>query len=92
MADQEVQRVLLARPCPYVLPDDLMFECLAAPQGKELIRLRFSRGRGTTIDLPLSANALERLVQEVGLLHGTPAEEMKEELADLQSKGLQIHK
>jgi hypothetical protein len=92
MADRETHRVSLAQPYHYELPDDLVFEGLAAPRGKELIRLRFSRRRGTTIDLPLSADALEGLVQEVGLLHGRAAQEMKAELDDLHSKGLQILK
>lgn len=90
MPGPERRRVSLVGPYHYELPSDLVFEGLAAPEGKELVRLRFSRGYGTAIDLPLNAAALERLVQEVGLLHGTPKEDMAQELADLQSKGLQI--
>lgn len=82
--------VLLARPGPYDLPDDLSFEGLARPQGGEVIRLRFSRKSGTTVDLPLSAEALSALVQEVGLLHGQGPETIQAELSDPQEKGLGV--
>jgi len=82
--------VLLARPCPYDLPDDLAFVGLVRPRRKETIRLRFARKRGTTLDLPLSAEALADLVQEIGLLHGSSASEMAAELADQEQKGLRI--
>jgi hypothetical protein len=63
-----------------------MFEGLVRPQGKEIIRLRFSRHRGTTVDLPLSAIALADLVQTLGLLHGFPAEEIGSQLSALYPK------
>lgn len=51
------QEILLSRrDCLYILPDDLMFEGLALPQGTETARIRFSRGRNTLLDIPLSAN------------------------------------
>jgi hypothetical protein len=56
------QRVLLAQPCPYILPDDLVFEDLVPAAGKEKARLRFSRRRGTTLDIPMSAAALAGLI------------------------------
>ena len=90
MTDQERRLLPLANRGHYVLPEDLVFEGLAAGRGTALIRLRFSRSPYTTIDLPLSAGALEHLAQEIGLLYGKMAAEMSTELADLHSKGLQI--
>jgi hypothetical protein len=79
------QEVLLARrDCAYSVPSDLAFEGLALPQGTEIIRIRFSRDRGTTLDIPLSAEALADLVQVVSSLHGTPPDRMPAELEYLR--------
>jgi hypothetical protein len=79
------QDILLSRrDCRYILPDDLMFEGLAHPQGTEIIRIRFSRGRNTLLDIPLSAESLAVLVQVMSSLHGTPAKKMSEELEHLR--------
>jgi hypothetical protein len=85
MADLVTQEILLSRrDCRYILPADLMFEGLARPQGTETIRIRFSRERNTSLDIPLSAESLAVLVQVMSSLHGTPAEEMAEELEYLR--------
>jgi hypothetical protein len=85
MALPNPQEVLLARrDCRYILPDDLVFEGLAHPQGTETARLRFSRGNNTSLDIPLSAESLALLVQVMGSLHGAPAEQMPEELERLR--------
>jgi hypothetical protein len=78
------QDVLLARPVRYILPDDLMFEGLAHPQGTETARIRFSRGRGTTLDIPLSAESLAVLVQVMSSLHGVPTNKLADELEYLR--------
>jgi hypothetical protein len=85
MALPETQEILLARrDCRYILPDDLMFEGLSPSQGKETVRIRFSRGRNTSLDIPLSAESLAVLVQVMGSLHGTRAEQMPGELERLR--------
>jgi hypothetical protein len=85
MALPETQEILLARRgCRYILPADLMFEGLARPQGTETIRIRFSRGRNTLLDMPLSAQSLAELVQVMSSLHGTSAEKMADEFEYLR--------
>ena len=85
MALSQMQDVLLSRrDCRYILPADLMFEGLALPQGTETARIRFSRGRGTTLDIPLSAESLAGLVQVMSSLYGKLPEELPEELDRLQ--------
>jgi len=82
MAEQE--RVLLARPVRYILPDDLRFEGLAPSQGKETVRIRFSRRGGTTLEIPLSAEDLALLAQCLAPLHGFPPNEIPAELEQLR--------
>jgi hypothetical protein len=77
---------LLRQPCHYSLPDDLRFQCLARSRGKEIVRIRFSRGPATILDLPVSAETLAALAHALTPLHGNVAEE----LADLQKKGLRL--
>ncbi len=84
MASRPTEDVLLLRPCRYVLPDDLRFEGLVPPQGTETVRIRFSRKRETTLEIPLSAEALALLVRCLGPLHGIPADEIAEELERLR--------
>jgi hypothetical protein len=84
MALPPTENVLLSRPVRYILPDDLTFEGLALPQGKETARIRFSRGRGTTLDIPFSAECLAALAQTMGSLHGTPPEGIAGELERLR--------
>lgn len=80
-----VQAVALARrDCCYTLPEDLMFEGLARPQDKETARLRFSRGRNTLLDIPLSAESLAVLVQVMSSLHGIIPEKLAGELEYLR--------
>ncbi len=85
MAEQEP--VLLARPCHYILPDDLRFEGLAPSQGRETARIRFSRRGGITLEIPLSAEALALLAQCLAPLHGKLPEEVPAEL-DLLRKNV----
>jgi hypothetical protein len=82
MARQEP--VSLLRSIAYFLPDDLMFEGLVVPKGKETVRIRFSRGRGTTLDIPLSAESLALLIQTLGSLHGSTPRDLPAELGRLQ--------
>lgn len=82
MAEQE--RVLLSRLCRYVLPDDLRFEGLVPAQGREIVRIRFSRQRGTTLEIPLSAEDLALLVQCLAPLHGLLPNEIPDKLAVLR--------
>jgi hypothetical protein len=92
MTDSPQERVLLARPCHYSLPDDLRFSGLARPRGTEIVRIRFSRGHATTLDIPVSAETLVELAHALTPLYGSVPEEVKENLADLQKKGLQLLK
>jgi hypothetical protein len=88
MSAPNSQGILLSqRDCRYILPDDLMFEGLVRPQGREIARIRFSRGRNTSLDIPLSAASLAVLIQVMSSLHGTPAERLPEALDQLR----QIH-
>jgi hypothetical protein len=87
MIGTERQLQLAARQCRYNLPEDLEFVGLAAPQGREIIRIRFSRGRGTTLDLPLSAETLAALVQPLSSLHGLTPEKLPDELEHLRLSG-----
>jgi len=63
MSDDRPERVLLSRPCRYILPKDLTFEGLADPVGGEVVRILFSLGPrgGTTLEMPLSAEAFAAL-------------------------------
>jgi hypothetical protein len=90
MADSQLtQRIFLARrSCRYILPNDLEFVGLAESKGEEIIRIRFSRGRGITLDLPLSAENLAALAYTLGPLRGIEPAELADEIADLQQKGL----
>jgi hypothetical protein len=90
MPNPERLPVSINRPNPYDLPDDLEFQNLVRPQRKELIRLRFRRERGTTLDLPLSAKAVADLLQTIGLLHGKLPEELSAALHELSLSGLEI--
>lgn len=45
------EHLLLARPCPYIAPDDLRFEGLVPSQGRETVRIRFRRQRGITLEI-----------------------------------------
>jgi len=79
------QDILLSRhDCRYILPADLKFEGLVRPQGTETARIRFSRERNTSLDIPLSAESLALLVQVMSSLHGTPPEGILKELARLR--------
>ena len=68
------------------LPGDLRFQCLARSRGKEIIRIRFSRGPATALDIPVSAETLAELARALVPLHG----KVPEELTDLQKIGLQL--
>lgn len=92
MADLPQERVLLSRPCHYSLPDDLRFVGLGQSQGREIIRIRFSRGAATILDIPLSAETLCELARTLAPLHGSIPQEVAENLADLQQKGLRVEK
>jgi len=87
MPESERQLPLAARQCRYTLPDDLEFAGLAPSQGREIIRIRFSRGRGTTVDLPLSAETLAALVQPLSSLHGRTPSQLPDELEHLRLCG-----
>jgi len=82
---QETLR-LLRQPCHYSLPGDLRFQCLARSRGKEIIRIRYSRGPATALDIPVSAGTLAELARALVPLHG----KVPEELTDLQKIGLQL--
>ena len=43
----------LSRPIRYVTKDDLMFRGLAPSNGREIVRLRFSRPYGAELEIPL---------------------------------------
>jgi hypothetical protein len=65
------------------LPDDLEFAGLVEPQGKEIIRIRFSRGRGTIVDIPLLAETLASLAYVLGPFRGIEPPELADEITDL---------
>ena len=56
--------------------DDLMFRGLAPSNGREIVRLRFSRPYGAELEIPLQAESLEHLVQVVGALYDTPIQDL----------------
>jgi hypothetical protein len=90
MHDPLQKPVLLSRPGPYRLPDGLRFVGLGRPQDKEIIRIRLSRGPATTLDIPVSAEALADLAHALCPLYGSTPEQIADNLADLQQKGLQL--
>ena len=80
MTNAQPRNLGLLQPGRYNLPTDLRFISLVASQGTEIIRIRFSRGPATILDLPLSAATLADLVQFLCPLHGHTKEEMPEEI------------
>lgn len=80
--------MLLARPVHYDLPDDLKFVGLSPAQGAKTARIRFSRGTGTTLDLPVSGELLSDLVRTLHPLFGQVPDEIHKELDDLLRHGL----
>jgi hypothetical protein len=79
--------VSISQPNRYYLPSDLRFAGLIRSRGTEIIRIRFSRGPATVLDLPVSAELLSDLVQALHPLYGTPPEEMNDALGTLQKQG-----
>jgi hypothetical protein len=66
------------------LPVDLKFAGLVAPQGIEIIRIRFSLDLDKELDLPLSAETLADLMQVLAPLDGKSPAQMPEEIAYLR--------
>jgi hypothetical protein len=79
--------VRLARPGRYILPDDLEFECLVPCPSEGIIRIRFSRARGTKLDLPLSERALADLARTLFSLHGFLPDKIFEGLEEFRKVG-----
>lgn len=71
------------RQCRYTVVADLEFEGLWASEGKETARIRFSRGLGTRLDLPVSAATLCALARALAPLASVPPERLPEQLVVL---------
>jgi len=85
------QQILLGQPIHYTLPDDLRFQCLGQSQGAEIVRLRFSRGDVTIMDIPLSAETVVALASALSAFAGTIPEDVKRKLEDLHPEGLRLN-
>jgi hypothetical protein len=81
----------LSRRIRYVTKDDLMFRGLASSNGREIVRLRFSRPDGAELEIPLQAESLQHLVQAVGPLHGTPIQDLAAAVNELSSQASFLH-
>lgn len=84
------QKILLGQPIHYTLPDDLRFQSLGQSRGEEIVRLRFSRGDNTILDIPLSAEAVVALADALIALAGAMPNDVKRKLEDLHSEGLRL--
>ena len=90
---KQSQNIFLARRfCRYILPADLEFVSLVAPLNTETIRIRLTRGHGTTVDIPLSAETLAALAHVLSPFRGVEPSALANEIADLRQKGLQVLK
>jgi hypothetical protein len=78
----------LSRPIRYVTKDDLMFQGLAPPSGREIVRLRFSRPYGAELEIPLQVESLKHLVQVIGPLHRTPIQDLATAVNELRTRFL----
>lgn len=87
MPQREKLPVSLSQNVDYILPADLKYVGLAAPQGAETVRIRFSRGVGTRLDFPLSQETLCDLIRTLHPLFGTVAEDLPAQLADYRKTG-----
>jgi hypothetical protein len=77
--------VLLPR-THYHAPDGVRFVNLVVQAGGERVRIRFSRGSDTVLDIPLSGACLEKLIQLLGPLQGTPQELVSAEMNALRER------
>jgi hypothetical protein len=85
------QKILLGQPIHYTLPNDLRFQCLGESRGDEVVRLRFSRGDLTVVDIPLTAETLISLAEALTAFAGTIPKNMKQKREDLHSEGLRLN-
>jgi hypothetical protein len=65
MSARRSRPVLLPLAYRYTLPADLSFLDRVPTEGTEAVRLRFSRGAGTTLEFPLSEDTLIDLIDEL---------------------------
>jgi hypothetical protein len=88
MAALEHQELHLSmRSCRYTLPDDLRFVTLVRAADKGTIKIRFSRPRDTTLDLPVSAETLADLIHAMGHMYGTPPNEIPQVIENYRQQG-----
>ena len=71
----------------YLPPAGAVFEGLVPPRGEETIQIRFSLGRDKLLDIPVSAESLEKLMQRTSAFHGRVAIEMAAEVENLRQQG-----
>jgi len=89
MAYLEQQTLHLSlRSCRYTVPDDLTFVGLVRAEGAKTTSIRFVRDRhGTTLDIPLSAEALADLIHALGHMYGTTPEDVPAVLEEYRLQG-----
>ena len=83
----EDRTLSLGLPGHYRAPDGVAFVNLVVLAGGEKVHIRFSRGPNILLDLPLSAESLEQLIQLLGPLHGIPQQLLPPELETLRKQG-----
>jgi hypothetical protein len=87
-----IENIPLSRPGHRALPEGLEFLCLARSRGGEALRLRFRRDvdRRVVVDLPVSAETIARLVQELSLFRDVIPQDVPDAIANFQQMGGRI--
>lgn len=68
MSARRTRPVQLVLPFRYTLPDGLRFLSRVNPEGTEVVRLRFSKVGGATLDFPLSEDTLVDLIDALSTI------------------------